>query len=295
MTLSIVSSTILVSSLLLSHTNGLNMGSFLYIKDPILTFHHAYATILTMVQEQIPQKPNQDPATDGSVVMATAALIRESYNMADSKRNLRAGQSYQASVKTAPLAEASHFGGNVVEGLTHLIVVGDSMIGVSHIRNTKKPDGGLEKVRVALLPVGAHAGAKGMADGTAKTIQEIDVAALGRPDRQGVIQSYKDVNVGRSTLAGLSGETDPAVSGNHFTLKVDSNGGILITDTSTNGTRILEAADYDKIHTGLSDEGRSSLIAATEALNNMPSAWEQEQVDMGGGQPIRVINPDSLY
>ncbi len=252
-----------------------------------------------MTHEQTPDKPNQDRTTDGSLVAAANRLIAEAHNAKGSRRNLTRGQSYDARVKTAPFTEASHFGGNLVEGLTQLVVVGDSVIGISHIRNTKKQaqgdsNGGLEKVRIALLPVGAHAEARGMSDGTAKTIQEVDMRSLTRSNEQGVVQGFQDVEIGRALLAQLSGTEDFGVSRAHAAMRVDNEGVVHITDNSTNGTHILETADYDKAHTGLSNEGQNALFATVNALNEMPAAWEQEVVTTSAGQPMRVINPEPL-
>jgi hypothetical protein len=169
-------------------------------------------------------------------------------------------------------------------------MVGDSVLGVTHSRNTKKPGTGLEKVSVSLLPIGPHA----TKEGAAKLIGEVNVEDFAKPGPDGVVRTRQTIHLGRGTLAQLSGNTDPMVSGNRLAIHISQDGKVEFADSSTNGTQILENLDYDAVHTGLSEYGRGALATVAGVLQENPAVWDPE-IGRLGGEQIRVINPDAPF
>lgn len=224
------------------------------------------------------------------LLMAEAAAM-EPHRLRRNK--LARGESYNTTAKAAPFAEAPHYGGNTVVGLTQLVFVGESVLGITHHRNTKKaPQDSLEAITVSLLPIGKHANT----DGAARVIEKVDVGALSRPNSRGYIEPWKTIAVGRGRLAQLNGGTvDPSVSANHLEITIDAHGGVGFRDDSSNGTQVLEPYDFDEVHTGLSSAGRGALVEVAKTLREHPETWDPEIGRHASGAQVRVINPDPRF
>jgi len=190
---------------------------------------------------------------------------------------------YHDTMLQEPLAKKEQMGGNLEQGLSHIIVVGDTVLGVSRTVNMKKlgqPDA-VEQIRLAVLPLGEQ----GSDTGSSRTIVTMQASALRQPRHNGVMQPWESVRLGRSELAALTGHTDPTVSGTHLEIAFSADGSVGVYDfESTNGTQIYNATDLSSTFT-VSDGGRSSLAALAVELQQNPHMWDAESADR------TVINP----
>lgn len=172
-------------------------------------------------------------------------------------------------------------GGNIEEGLSHLIVVGDTVLGVSRVidRGRQGP-GAVSRMRLSVLPLGEH----GSSIGSSATILEVNPSELVKPRQSGVVQLWEMVKVGRSELAKLTTDRDPRVSASHLEVTFDSTGGVKIEDLgSTNGTRVYTT--MEDFAGPITQEDYAVLGRMADELQQHPHMWDSESAG------YRVITP----
>lgn len=206
-----------------------------------------------------------------------------------SVRNLRKENDktgYQDQLAKEPLVKKETHGGNVEEGLTHLIITGSTVLGVSREINKKKigsDSNPVERVRVAVLPLGTFGGDFG----SSRTLLDVRLAELRQPRDDGAVKPWEVVEIGRKQLADKTGIDDPHVSGAHLAIAISEGGSMAVKDLdSTNGTQVLSIEDfYNQQGRGLDDTGRLALFDVVDQLQQNPHMWDGESADR------RVINP----
>lgn len=216
---------------------------------------------------------------------STVLLVKEAVAIpSDHPRQLKRGQAYNGTVNAEQLTQRQTQ--NTLEGITHIIIVGDTVLEVSALYNKNKGVGDwLEKVRLSKLPLGEH----GDKTGVSRTLAEIDVRALNRPGNDGIVQPWKTVSIGRGDLAGGS-NVDDVASTSHFDFTVRPNGSFDVLDHSTNGTTILSAEDYSQTRGALSEGGRAAFIKVAQALQGDSNMWQSSTAN-SASSPVTVINP----
>lgn len=181
-----------------------------------------------------------------------------------------------------PLATKEKYSGNYEEGLTHLVLVGGMMLGISRGVNNKLKGtdrNPVDMIRVSVLPVGDHAAA---AKHSAVTLLEVNPAQLNRPRQDGTIQNWEEIVIGRNMLAEATGTVDPTVSGSHAKITITAEGALHIEDHSTNGTQILNELDLQNLpgHGGLDDSGKQELADMMQRFQENPWEWTKDSADV---------------
>lgn len=177
----------------------------------------------------------------------------------------------------APIVSKELFSGNAKESLSHLVLVGDTWLGVTSLFNNKTNK--VDKVTLMTLPIGAKASSKN----SPTILAEFSMAQLGNQVVDGAKQDWQTVNVGRSTLQEKQGFVDDKISKNHLAFTVTSEGNIDIEDhNSTNGTQVLTM--NDTMPGMLDQSGMQALGALQTELFLNPHMWDAKNAG------ITVIN-----
>lgn len=168
-------------------------------------------------------------------------------------------------------------GTDINEALTQMIVVGDTVLGISRevtgLHGGGKPE--LTRVRVAVLPVGSHA-----EFGSSRTLLDIDPRTLREPRQDGVIQPWERVDISRQSLTELTGVEDRSVSRDHGHISVETDGMVSIVDHgSANGTDVVnDLSFYDR-------SLKEQLAPFVDDLQARSEMWAADTADR------RVIDP----
>lgn len=184
-----------------------------------------------------------------------------------------------------PLVSQEHYSGKQEEGLTHLVVVGNSILGIS--RNFNHPRGSenfgqVESVRISVLPLGEAAAHMQ----SSRTLLEVHTATLRNPRENGVIQGWESIAIGRKELADATGVVDQALSRQHLEIAVTADGNVGITDRgSTYGTQILSMDDFG--YNGLTPQGQQMLEDTRQELQQKPYMWNNQFADT----VARIVDP----
>lgn len=169
------------------------------------------------------------------------------------------------------------------EYLNNILFVGDTALGIVQAHDAQMK---VSQVRLVVLPVGSKSGVLGERQSSG-TLARIDTGSLREPRMGGSIQPSETVEVGRRELATLTGVVDEHVSGKHLSLTVTAEGAVYVTDTSTNGTRMITALDLMRSEEagGLVTDAKGQVAQFVRQFEDSPYMWEES----ASGQ--RVINP----
>lgn len=186
--------------------------------------------------------------------------------------------------RTPPIASVKRFSGNATENLTHLIVLGDTVLGVTTQVNQKPGvEGRIEEIRVAILPFGAH-DRPDLTDAPTDLLK-VRPALLQQPRSDGIIQDFETVVVGGRDIAAATGVVDQYVSAKNTEITVTADGRLKVGDlSSTNGTQVFDAIDFAAL--GSKDES-GTLRELNDFLTQNAVSWSSRDADTG----MRVINP----
>ncbi len=225
--------------------------------------------------EQAPQTIDDDQLLVDTMVASAARRSPNSPRRLDSESRSR---TFRGKMHGYPLATKEKYSGNYEEGLTHLIMVGSTMLGISRGVNNKIRGSGrdpIEKIRVMVLPVGNHPAAE---KHSAVTLLEVDPAKLKMPRQDGVIQDWEELIIGRDMLRQATDKEDPFVSSMHAKITIGSDGMISIEDRSSNGTQVLD--EFDVQHTpeqgGLDAQGKAELASLMERFQHNYWEWTED-------------------
>lgn len=224
------------------------------------------------------QRKQLDPELEQVRRLQEAAMQREP----TSRRRLDSesvNTKYVGNTLAHPLASKEQYSGNYEQGVSQLILVGNTVLAVSRGVNKKLIGSGrspVDSVRVSVLPMGDQAAT---GKNSSVTLFETNPSRLNEPRENGVIQTWDEFEIGRGVLSDATGVHDPLVSGNHARVKVTAEGMVEIVDMSTNGTQIFDEFDFqDPKHGGLDEQGRLELADAMQRLQTNPHEWDKESV-----------------
>lgn len=185
---------------------------------------------------------------------------------------------YVGNVLAHPLASKEQYSGNYEQGVSQLILIGNTVLAVSRGVNRKLIGSGrspVDSVRVSVLPMGEQAA---VGKKSSVTLFETSPSRLSE-SRDGIVQAWDEFEIGRDLLSDATGVRDSLVSRKHASIKVTAEGMVEITDMSTNGTQIFDEFDFqDPKHGGLGEQGRLELAAVMERLQTNPHEWDKESV-----------------
>lgn len=184
---------------------------------------------------------------------------------------------YAGNILAHPLASKEQYSGNYEQGVSQLILVGNTVLAVSRGINKKLIGSGrtpVDSVRVSVLPMGEQAAA---GKNSSITLFEANPSRLNEPREDGIVQAWDEFEVGRDLLGDATGVHDPLVSRKHATIKITAEGMVEVTDMSTNGTQIFDELDFqDPKYGGLGEQGRLELAATMERLQANSHEWDKE-------------------
>lgn len=210
-------------------------------------------------------------------VLRTALKHRPSFHNrdlrgADPKKPSR----YRTHTQTPPIAESTHPWSNTTESLTQLLLIGGhTVLGVSRVRSREGSDGSRDVVRVMLLPMGGNTANY---ESSSRTLATVRLSDLKNPGADGVVHPWRTISLGRTHPE--QGFTDSLVSREHATITIGDEGSLIIDDTSSNGTSVVEALDLSPLHSGLGEDGQTALATIAQSLHNNPHVWTQNSPDL---------------
>lgn len=194
---------------------------------------------------------------------------------------------YKASLQAArPIAETTRLGGNITESLTHVIVVGDTVLGVSRTVNNKPgADKRVEEYRLSVLPVGAKYDQPQLSDSpvTLLSARPKVMDNLRDDPQEPYYQRFERFRIGGQSIMNLTGVRDEYISSKHADLIISSDGTDHILSVhdfaSTNGTQVFTAEDFEEA------ESTGALAGFAQYLQSDPVSWSAEFADQ------KMINP----
>jgi hypothetical protein len=187
----------------------------------------------------------------------------------------RRGGNYNSTVMRSTLAEQTYSDGSS-EGLTHLLIIGGSVLGVVRSLDADKK---LKETRVVALPIGEQAAAYEAGQDTAKTIFALNAETSGKPRAGGkAVSDFEATGFGRHNLEQVFGIKDGFVSADQMEISITGRTAgerIIVNDTnSANGTGVI-TVDTLMLggESGLKGMAYESALALHDLLNKQPGLW----------------------
>ncbi len=182
------------------------------------------------------------------------------------------------SVKRSPLAfrdtpEGMHY------ALTHLIFVGDSVMGVSTTWEGSRVD----ELALLLLPIGAQANDHSKQYLTARSLLKIRPDEVSKPGPDGVVMPWRQVDITRKGIGAPFGINDDMVSRNHGRVDLMADSRIEVNDnSSSNGTEVMTINSLANGIDGfkMSDNSKSAALELVGTLQSNPDLWSNEAADV---------------
>lgn len=237
--------------------------------------HLSFASLIVLPKGLLEaQRAQEDLGMNNNIPDAEAIhYLKEGLPEQDVIGGNRKGGSFSDTVRRSAIVEKINPDGSQ-EGLTHLLIVGGSVLGVVRSLDTDK---NLVETRLVLLPIGQQATAYKEGQTNAKNLLILNAADASKPREGGVVQDFEAARLGRDDLKAVFGIKDRFISGKHLEITLTGRGaGVHVQDTqSTNGTSVITMDTYMRQgENGLKGMAHESALALYDTVQKQPRLWQ---------------------
>ncbi len=211
--------------------------------------------------------------TESNVNMLADALGRRKA----SRESLGKGKAevYKGSVPCEPLVarDLPDFKQDI---LTHLIFIGDSVLGISSVLGR---DNSVEETTLSVLPIGKQGQTTGgHRNNSAHTLLRIVPSAASAPGPNGVVVPWKEMSLGLEKVKTAFGIEDNTISGEHCKVDLMADGRVEVKDTkSKNGTEVMTLTGLSRYE--LDETAMTSAQKLLDSLQAEPYVWSSQYAD----------------